>query len=42
MKVRLLHPAQRQFVGEQRLLITTDSRDRHPGPLPTMPTRPIG
>jgi hypothetical protein len=31
---------QRPFAGEQRLLITTASRDRHPGPLP-MPARPI-
>ena len=27
----------RQFVGEQRLLITTASPDRHRGPLPIMP-----
>jgi hypothetical protein len=28
----------RQFVGEQRLLITTASPDRHRGPLPDMPS----
>jgi len=27
----------RQFVGEQRLLMTTASPDRHRGPLPIMP-----